>query len=320
MGGTWAQAMATGLHGPDGFYRRGRGPVRDFRTATTVAPDLMADALVRLLDRLPVAVRGEVVEVGAGTGALLAALAERLPAPVRLVGVEQRARPAGLPERVVWRSELPASVRGLLLAVEWLDTVPVDVVVDGRVLEVAPDGSERAGPRPGEADLAWLARWWPTGVRREVGFRRDHVWADAVSRLVAGVAVTVDYGHRAGDRPAAGSLMGYRAGRAVPPLPDGDTDVTAAVAWDAVLAAVGRRCPGARSVLLPQAAVLRELGLTAALPPRAATDAAALDRVGRARLLLDPAGLGGFGWAFTAVATDLPLGRLGAADFLEWRG
>ena len=43
---TWAQAMHSSMHAATGFYARGRGPDRDFRTATTTAPDLLADAVV----------------------------------------------------------------------------------------------------------------------------------------------------------------------------------------------------------------------------------------------------------------------------------
>jgi hypothetical protein len=53
--------------------------------------------------------------------------------------------------------------------------------------------------------------------------------------------------------------------------------------------------------LAPQAEVLPSLGLSAVLPPRPQLDADALRRAGQARLLLAPAGLGGFGWLMTAV-------------------
>lgn len=293
---TWAEAMQSSLHAPSGFYARGRGPDRDFRTAATAAPDLLADAVVALLGRLPPAARATVVDVGAGTGALLTALADRLP-ETELVGVEQRPRPPGLPARIGWTDDIPRDVRGLVLAFEWLDTVPVDVVVDGRVQRVGPDGGETAGGLPTARDRAWLERWWPVGERREVGHRRDDAWARAVSRLTAGVALAVDYGHRAGSRPASGSLTGYRDGRLVTPAPDGACDVTADVAFDALAAATGRP-----SVLTSQRAALLELGIDARLPARADPDqVAGLRRASRARVLLDPAGLGGFGWLATAV-------------------
>ncbi len=317
----WSTAMAESLHAPgSGFYAAGRGPGSDFRTAATVAPDLLADAFTTLFRRLPEGVRRQLVEIGAGNGALLAALAERLPPEVDLVGVERRARPPGLPPRVRWTEELPRSVSGLLIAVEWLDTVPVDVVADGALLLVDDEGRETPGPPPSREDGAWLARWWPgpardaEGGRREVGSRRDAAWAEAVGRLSAGIAVAVDYGHHRTDRPPAGTLTGYRRGRVVPPVPDGDRDVTAAVAWDAVLAAVLERHPhlADQSVLTDQRAALHALGVRAALPARPAGPAPtspaptgyaeALRGASAARELTDPAGLGAFGWLMHAVA------------------
>ncbi|HSP37263.1 MAG TPA: SAM-dependent methyltransferase [Frankiaceae bacterium] len=304
---TWADAMAASLHGSNAYYPSARGPDVDFRTAATVAPDLLAEALVQLFRRLPDAAGAHVVEVGAGTGGLLAALAERLPPSARLIGVEQRSRPPGLPARVEWRPDLPSGIRGLLLAFEWLDTVPVDVVTADRVLEVDGTGAERTGGRPDPADVGWLDRWWPTGERREVGRRRDDAWTEAVGRLDTGVAVAVDYGHLLGTRPEQGSLTGYRYGRQVSPVPDADTDVTADLAWDAVAEAVRTRCPAVhRTTLVAQHEALRELGVSAELPSRAAPDQArALHRAGRARLLLDRGGLGGFGWLMSLVGVPV---------------
>jgi SAM-dependent MidA family methyltransferase len=307
---TWADVMDRDLAG---FYRLGRGPGTDFRTATTAAPDVLADAVRALFDRLPPAASRDVVEVGAGNGALLAALATRLPARVRLAGVERRSRPAGLPERVAWLPVAPPGIRGLLLAIEWLDTVPVDVVRDGRVLLVDPAGRERSGPSPSAIDMAWLARWWPTGDRTEVGRRRDAAWTRALGHLDAGVAVAVDYGHQRNDRPAGGSLTGYRHGRVVVPAPGGDRDVTAGVAWDAVAAAAVAHRPmlaGENTVLTTQRALLHDLGITADIPARtrrAGAFAAALERTSRAGVLLDPSGLGGFGVLLHAVGVAAAL-------------
>jgi hypothetical protein len=116
-----------------------------------------------------------------------------------------------------------------------------------RYVEVAPDGTERLGAPVAGADAAWLARWWPLrepGERAEIGRSRDEAWARAAGTLAAGLAVAVDYAHTAGARPPFGTLTGFRAGREVPPVPDGTCDITAHVALDACAAASGGRGPG----------------------------------------------------------------------------
>jgi SAM-dependent MidA family methyltransferase len=131
-----------------------------------------------------------------------------------------------------------------------------------------------------------------------VGASRDLAWAAAVARVRRGLAVAVDYGHTVADRRP--TLTGYRSGRQVPPLPDGSCDITAHVALDSCAAATG-------SVLVRQHDALRSLGITAALPE--AGDPAypsSLERASQARELLDPDGLGGFGWLLRPV--DVTLG------------
>jgi hypothetical protein len=73
--------------------------------------------------------------------------------------------------------------------------------------------------------------------------------------------------------------------------------------------------------LTTQRAALRDLGVRGELPPRPGADAdagreylAALGRAGRAARLLDPAGLGGFGWLLHAV--DVPAELLPAGELL----
>jgi SAM-dependent MidA family methyltransferase len=235
---TWREAWGDALYGADGFYRAGRGGAgRDFRTAATAGGEL-AGALAALL---PHAER--VVDVGAGDGGLLAALAGRLPGAA-LTGVEKAPAPEGLPAAITWTPRLPDRLDGLVVAHELLDVVPCDVVADGRLLLVDDTGREELGPPPSAEDMAWLDAWWPSwraGARAEIGRARDEAWADVVRRLGSGVAVAVDYGHTAATRPDGGSLCGYRAGRPVVPVPDGSCDLTAHVALDAVAAATGAR-------------------------------------------------------------------------------
>lgn len=298
----WREAWELALYGPDGFFLR-EVPGRHFRTSVALPPYAVA---VRRLAGLVDEALGrpdpfDVVDVGAGRGELLSALAD-VPARWRLTAVERAPDPGG-PLR--WEREVP-SLEGLLLANEWLDDVPAQVLFDGRVVLVDRDGREQLGPPAAPEDLAWAARWWPAGRRVEVGLPRDQAWADAVARLRRGVAVAVDYGHVLGDAATWGdrrpTLTGYRDGRQVPPVPDGSCDVTAHVALDAVAAAAGGR-------VLRQGDALRALGVDATPPPRALsrTDPRGyLSRLATAQqsaTLLDPRGLGSFGWVVTEVGT-----------------
>jgi hypothetical protein len=109
--------------------------------------------------------------------------------------------------------------------------------VDGwRELVVDDQGEERPGPRLRGADLDWCDRWWPHGVRAEVGTPRDRAWSAIAHALTArgGRAVMIDYGHELTARPTRGSLAAYRDGRQVDPRPTAETNLTAHVAVDSV--------------------------------------------------------------------------------------
>jgi SAM-dependent MidA family methyltransferase len=297
---TWQAAAAEALYGPGGFFLRER-PAAHFRTSVAATP-LFGTAVRRLAGLVDEALGYpdpfDVVDVGAGRGELLSALPD-VPGRWRLTGVDLAT--ADVP--YAWRSEIP-EVEGLLFANEWLDDVPVDVLVDGRLIEVAADGSERPGAVAPAEDLAWARRWWPDADRVEVGRPRDLAWAAAAGRVRRGLAVAVDYGHTVADRRA--TLTGYRDGRQVPPVPDGSCDLTAHVALDACAAATGAR-------LMRQREALHMLGISARRPPGqlAETDPlgylALLQQAGQAGELLDPDRLGGFGWLVQPVGIPDPL-------------
>jgi hypothetical protein len=265
---TVREAWRDALYGPRGrFITSG---VRDFSTALT--DPVTGPVLCRHL--LSVAVDtdralGEpngftVTDVGAGTGTFLAFVAAHGPARWRLQAVEVSPRPAGLDSRICWGADIPET-HGLLLAHEWLDDVPLDLVRDGRV--VLADGT--LGP---EYDTAWIDRWGGG----EDGSSRDDAWRAATDRLAAGLAVAVDYGHtRESRRP---SVTGWRSGRPVRPVYDGSCDITAHVALDSLAAAV----PG--QIRSTQRAAL------AGVETRGLADLSAL------RALRDPDGYGAYGW------------------------
>ena len=307
--------MTEALYGERGFFRRSDGgPAAHFRTSVHASP-LFAEALASLVvlldDALGRPCRLDLVDVGAGRGELLTGLLAALPADVgRRVAptaVELAPRPPGLPTRIGWVATAPQRVNGVLIATEWLDNVPVDIAeVDGdgeaRYVCVSRDGAEWLGGPLEPRDRDWLERWWPLagappGTRAEIGATRDEAWAGAVGAVRCGLAVAVDYGHVAGERPPLGTITGFRAGRETAPVPDGSCDLTVAVALDSVAQA-----PQVPHQMLDQRTALRAIGLDGGRPPLvlARTDPAgyvrALARAGEAAELTDPAGLGGHHW------------------------
>jgi SAM-dependent MidA family methyltransferase len=297
----WREAWERALYAEDGFFRTSR-PADHFRTS--VHNRAFAGAIAELVRRTGA---HTVVDLGAGGGELLQALLP-LVDDVELVGVEVAARPTGLPERIGWRTTLPERIDGLLIANEWLDNIPCDVVeLDdaGVVRQVLVDPATGAETLGDACDPPWLRDWWPLagpGERAEVGDARDAAWADAVSR-VAGTAITIDYGHTRDDRPPFGTLRSYAGGREADVIPDGSRDVTAHVAVDSVAAAVGARVIRQRDALVA-------LGLDGARPPLelAQSDPSAyvraLSAAGDAGELIATGGLGDFWWIVTG-----PLGH-----------
>jgi len=315
----WRQAMAAALYGPGGFFvRDDHGPADHFRTSVHASP-LFAGALLRLILRVDEALGQpktfDIVDVGAGRGELLHTLLGLMPAGLAaraaLVGVELAPRPPGLDAAIRWQAEPPESVTGLLLATEWLDNIPLDVADrddSGRLRTVLVDpssGDETLGPLVDAADRFWLGRWWPEPGRAEIGWPRDAAWAEAVQRVRQGCALAVDYGHLRNGRPVGGTLTGYRAGRPVRPIPDGQCDVTAHVAIDSVAGAAGTAYE-----IVTQREALKALGIDGARPPLdlARRDPAGYVRrlaaAGAAAELIEPAGLGGHWWLLHTIGID----------------
>ncbi|WP_238161024.1 SAM-dependent methyltransferase [Kribbella antibiotica] len=273
---TYRSAWQQALYGPGGFYRRER-PAAHFRTSVH-ASELFGQAIARLARQVGA---DQVTDIGAGSGELGRVLrAEGL----KVLDIELD-------------DELPDQLTGLVVANEWLDNIPCELA------EWDEDGVPRyltAELTPGDVvegnDLAWLQQWWSgePGDRAEIGLARDNAWADVVKRLQHGTALAIDYGHVADDRPPYGTLTGFRAGRECEPVLDGSCDITAHVALDSL----GGEVHNQRDMLM-------QLGVSAKRPPLelASTDSAAylaaLSAAGEAAELLDPSGLGGFGWVFS---------------------
>ena len=259
------------------------------------------------------------VDLGAADGSLLREIARHRPT-WSLHGVDVRPAPAGLPSAAAWSRAvwdvrtsrwtdpdgLPTgepwagAMPGPLLVVahEWLDDLPCHVArrVPGGWELLGPDGPTGAAPAAEEA--AWLDAWAGDAQIAEVGLTRDLAWAATAVGLPPGsVLVAVDYGHLRQTRPLQGSLLGYRDGRLVDPVPDGRTDITAPVAVDALAAAV-ERVPGVRRRLFA-----RQCEVVGA-PASAAAEGSALDRLvgaNRRRVLADPTRLGANWWLIHTV-------------------
>ncbi len=293
----WREAWHDALYGADGFFLH-HAAADHFRTSVNSNP-LFAEAVLALLRREGL---GAVVDMGAGAGELLTAL-RRLDSSLSLTGVDLAPRPADLDLTIEWSASLPGRVEGLLIAHEWLDNIPCDVVeLDAggviRLVEIDPSTGEEALGQPYES--SWLDEWWPLttpGQRAEIGSSRDTAWADAVAR-VDGIALAIDYAHTRDNRPPYGSMRSYAAGREVDVLPDGTRDVTAHVAIDSVASAVG-------ATLRSQRDALAELGIDGSRPPLelASTDpgayALALSRATLAAELRATGGWGDFVWALS---------------------
>ncbi|HEX3390120.1 MAG TPA: SAM-dependent methyltransferase [Streptosporangiaceae bacterium] len=343
---TWRAATQEALYGRDGFYARGEHPAAHFATSVHVS-SRYAEAILALLRHTDEALghpdQLDLVDIGAGQGELLdqvLRLAQHLPAatgpagawssfPQRITAraIEIAPRPSGADDRIRWASALPGQIRGLVIASEWLDNIPVDVAEltpDGpRIMLVDPgSGAEQPGPAAGPAEQQWLHQWWPLqhpGERAELGYPRCAAWSGVIGRLAGGMALAADYAHSRARRPLAGTLAAFRDGRAVRPIPDGSRDITAHVALDAC-AAAGIAAGATQTVLTTQRAALRALGLTGRRPPLSEAERDPAGYLTALRLaageaeLTDPAGLGGFGWLVQAAGIPLPPALAGLSD------
>jgi hypothetical protein len=205
-----------------------------------------------------------IVDVGAGSGRLLGQLLALGFPGERLLGVDVRPAP-DLP--VQWIQDVAPEclprVEGVVIAHEFLDDVPLDLVRDGRVMRV--DG--RPGPVASRGQQDWAARWG----EGPNGHSRDEAWAGIVDSVAAGEAIAVDY--------PAGVPVGHRSGRRLPP--DATTDISAGVEFRSLRAVTG-------GWLVPQHRVLTGEGSTA-------------QERAELTVLRDRAGLGSFLWLITDV-------------------
>ncbi|MBI4207798.1 MAG: SAM-dependent methyltransferase [Betaproteobacteria bacterium] len=223
-GGGWisfARYMELALYAPGlGYYMAGArklGRDGDFVTAPEIS-DLFGQTLAQQVRQVLAADCDEVLEVGAGSGALAASLLaelDRLGAlPARYLILElspdlrSRSRDTlaervpHLLERVAWLNQLPPSFSGCVLGNEVLDAMPVHVICrEGESLR------EQGVALAGEG-FGWAARPLPEALRSQVdascfpepGYCSEiqfvaRSFVHSVGKMLErGVALFIDYG------------------------------------------------------------------------------------------------------------------------------
>jgi SAM-dependent MidA family methyltransferase len=244
--------MEIALYDPDGFF--GGRTLRsqksgDFLTSPEVSR-LFGETLAVYVERIRTEI-GEpfqLVEVAAGSGSLLRPLLETLDVDVLAVEASPAARQA-LDELVEVAEALPETIRGVVIANELLDNLPMALAqrLNGAWRErwVGVDEGELtfvdADPR--KEVLAWLDAY--AGPVNEGGWVEVQLearrWvADVLGRLEAGALLLIDYGDTAENllpRRQDGTLRTYRAHHLGPhPFDEpGETDITADVNFTALL-------------------------------------------------------------------------------------
>jgi SAM-dependent MidA family methyltransferase len=271
--------MELALYAPGlGYYAAGArklGPGGDFVTAPEICPlfgRCLARQCVEVLDALG---DGDVLELGAGTGALAADLLSALAAEDRLPGrylilepsSDLRARQRGLlaarlprlADRVAWLDRLPIGFRGLLIANEVADAIPVHrflvgeggAVVEGFVRPAGGGWEAVAAPPVSPGLVEAVAALQADGLATEPGYASEvnlrlGPWAAALAAALGrGLALVIDYGYPRAEyyhpQRRAGTLMCHHRhqAHADPLVHVGLQDITAHVDFSALAVAAG---------------------------------------------------------------------------------
>jgi SAM-dependent MidA family methyltransferase len=326
-GGGWlsfARYMELALYAPGlGYYMAGArklGRDGDFVTAPEISR-LYGRALARQIEQLAALGFDEILEIGAGSGALAADLLtelERLGRPPRRYLILElspdlrdrsratlAARAPRLLERVAWLSRLPPSFAGIVIANEVLDAMPV------RVFERAGGDILELGVALGRGGFEWAARshasspdvpetsLFPVdGYRTEIQFVARGFVRSVGEALARGAALFIDYGFPRHEyyhpQRARGTLMCHYRHRAHddPFFLPGLQDITTHLDFSAI-ARAGRE--GGLELLgyASQAQFLINCGITGILAETPAADVAAYAPLAaQAHELLSPAEMG----------------------------
>jgi SAM-dependent MidA family methyltransferase len=217
----FSRFMARALYEPGlGYYSGGRrkfGATGDFVTAPELGP-LFAGCLARPCAQVLAATRGDVLEAGAGSGALAADLLRTLERLGTLptnyfileLSAELRARQRDtltqkapqLARRVRWLDALPANgFRGIVLGNELLDAMPVErfrMTAGGLKQLQVGWADERFVWCERTADRAVQERIGPMCLPEhytsEIGFQAE-AWVRSMAEVIEqGVVLLIDYG------------------------------------------------------------------------------------------------------------------------------
>jgi SAM-dependent MidA family methyltransferase len=321
---SFVRYMELALYAPGlGYYSAGArklGKAGDFVTAPEISP-LYGQTLARQVRQILDAGLEEVLEVGAGSGALAATLLEELDRAGRLprsylilelsADLRERsrdtlaARVPHLLERVAWLNRLPPAFSGVVLGNEVLDAMPVHIVrvEKGKIEEGG------VGMRGERLDWSWRvasgdvleaarALELPEGFRTEVALAARAFVRSLADILERGVALFVDYGFPRKEYYHAqrreGTLMcHYRHhAHADPFFFPGLQDITSHVDFSAIAAAAlegGLEIAGYTS----QAQFLVNCGITEVMARTPAEDRSAfLPLANQANRLMSPAEMG----------------------------
>ena len=313
--------MEVSLYDADGFF--GGHTLRsekagDFLTSPEVSP-LFGKTLAEYVrqERERIGEPFQLVEVGSGSGSLLRPLLDAIDVDALAVEVSPAAR-VKLSKFVDVSSTMPESVRGVIVANELIDNLPMALGqrVEGRWRErwVGLDGKDLAfvdaEARPDV--VVWLEAYAgdvPDGGWVEVQLAAQRWLLTTLESLEKGSLVLIDYGETADNlipRRQDGTLRTYRSHHLGPhPLDEpGETDITADVNFSALIATA--EAADADVALHRQDDFLSELGLRDRLADlrKAELEAARSgDELERLRLrslkteaetLLHPRGLGDF--------------------------
>ena len=324
-GGGWisfARYMELALYAPGlGYYSAGRyklGAAGDFITAPELSP-LFGRTLARQLAELLAQDIPDIVELGAGSGALAAVLLAELAAldhlPQRYLILEvsadlrerQRAHLAAtvpqFADRVSWLDRLPDQLQAIVIGNEVLDALPVHRIRthQGSVEEIGVIANDdyctwACRPAPAALQQAVAAQDLPDDYETEINLAAPALVCSLEQRLARGALLFIDYGFPAHEffhaQRNRGTLMcHYRhQSHADPFLWPGLQDITAHVDFSAVArAAAGLELLGYTG----QAQFLINCGITELLAAVPAADTARYAPLAaQAQQLLSPAEMG----------------------------